>query len=414
MTVRAKVGSRAATAAIAGWAVACGAAFPTSALAQTVTQEVAVSVGGSVATNPYLEDDDQGASVGGTVEIRPRLTYDTSVTRFDLEAFAQGTAFVDKYGFEDDYGVSAGVNHRASERLGLRMNAGVSSLASPATDSLWSPDLGGVTPSEPLPPQIPVDDVTVLGQRGRSTSISAGAGAEYIINAQNSVDFEGSYQDVSLTHPGTSDYNTIRFDGRYTRVLSERASVGLIAGYRRFNYDDTLQPDARSITALGSISWRLGEAWSLTASAGAQRTRTDESATAPAFTHTSLTANATLCRSDERERLCLDYSRQAQPTGLAGIRNTDAASLSYNVRVSESDTVSLGGSYSRSSGLGSGVTAFPAMTFAGVRGDFQHRFNSRLSGYAEVSVDRIRRSGLSVDPRVRVGAGVRYLLGRTG
>ena len=96
MTVRAKVGSRAATAAVAGWAAACGAAFPTSALAQTVTQEVAVSVGGSVATNPYLEDNDPGASVGGTVEIRPRLTYDTSVTRFDLEAFAQGTAFVDK------------------------------------------------------------------------------------------------------------------------------------------------------------------------------------------------------------------------------------------------------------------------------------------------------------------------------
>jgi hypothetical protein len=401
----------ASSTAVAGVALLCGGAFPLSAGAQTVTQEIVVSVGGTVASNPYYDEADAGASVGGTFEIRPRVTYDTSITRFDLEAFAQGTAFVEDYGFEDNYGAFANINHRASERLSLQVNAGATSTASPIYNELWTTGGLGAGPDEPLPPA-PFDDITVLGQRGRNTSISAGAGGEYIIDAQNRLAFAGSYETVMLTHPGAEDYDVAQVNGRYSRVLNERATVGLAAAYQQFNYDDALVPDGRTMSVLGSLTLRLDEVWTLSADAGVQRTRLEAGATAPAFNNTSLTANASLCRNDQREGFCVNFSRESRPTAYAGVRSTNAGSFSYRLRTSEYGSLTLGGGYSRSSGLDGGLAAVPATSLVSVRGGYEHRLNERLSGYVEASGDRLRGSTISSDPRARFGIGIRYRFGR--
>lgn len=403
----------AGTTAVACVALACGGAISSSVLAQTVSQEMVVSVGGTVASNPYYDEADAGTSVGATVEVRPRVTYDTSVTRFDLEAFAQGTAYAENYGFEDNYGAFANIDHRASERLSLNVNAGVTSTASPVFDELWATGGPGAAPGEPVPP-VPVDDVTVLGQRGRTTAISVGAGADYTIDAQNQLGFSGSYETVSLTHPGAEDYDIAEANARYSHVLNERATIGLAAGYQQFNYDDPLVPDARTMSLLGSLSLRLDEAWTLSADAGVQRTHLEAGVTAAEFDSTSLTANANLCRNDQREGFCVSFSRESRPSAYAGVRSTNAANFSYNLRVTEYDSLTLGGGYSRGSALDdAGVGATPATSLVSVRGGYERRFNQRLSGYVEASADRLRGSGISSDPRWRTGVGIRYHFGRS-
>jgi len=88
MTRRIQSAGPATAIGLAGIAMAIGA-IPATSTAQTVTQEVAVSLGAEATKNPYFEQVDQSTSVGATAEIRPRLSYDTSVTRFELEAFAR-------------------------------------------------------------------------------------------------------------------------------------------------------------------------------------------------------------------------------------------------------------------------------------------------------------------------------------
>jgi hypothetical protein len=410
MRARVPRGRRRAPIAAVGLALACGAGAASPADAQTLTQSVTVRVGGEVVTNPYLEDVDQGASVAGTAEIRPRLSYSDSITQFDLNAFARGSAYADKYDFEDNYGVSANVSQRLSERLRLSMNAGIFSTVSQSYAGLWPVDGGVVTPGEPSIPQMP-DDVTLLGRRGRTTSISAGASAEYTLDAYNQLAFNGSYRTMSLTQVGAAEYDVAELGGRYNRVVDERTSVGLVAGYRVFDYKEAGIADARSASLLGSLSLVLDQAWTLSASGGVERTRLEATPLVAASTNTSLTATASLCRADSREKFCFDYSRQSEPTSYAGIRTSDRVGLSYNRRLSAYDSVTLGGSYSRNGG---GFATGPGTSLLGVRGSFDHRFGERLSGYVEASYDRPHRRNLSIEPRARVGAGISYVIGRRG
>jgi hypothetical protein len=414
MRLRERTRRRPTPIAVAGLVLACaaGAAFPAGA--QTLTQEVSVRMGGEVVNNPYLEEDSQGVSVAGTAEIRPRLSYDDSVTRFDLEAFARGSAYVDKYDFEDNFGGSANVSQRLSERLKLLMGGSVLSSESQSYSGLW-PSAGGIAgPGEPSIPQVP-GDVTVLGQRGRTTSISGRVGGEYTLDARSQLALNGSYRTIFLTQLGAEEYEVAELQGSYNRSIDERTGVGLVAGYRLFNYREAGLADARSASLLGSLSLLLGQAWTLEASAGVERTRLEGTPTAAASTRTAFTASGTLCRRDARERFCLDYSRQSQPTSYAGISNSDLLGLSYNRRLSEYDSITLGGTYSRNGGGSvSGLSVIPATTLYGVKASFDHRFSERLSGYVETAYDRLHRSDISIEPRARLGAGISYVFGRRG
>jgi len=412
MSRRVRTGRRLAAIAVTGCALVCTGAIASPAGAQALTQEVAVRLGGEVATNPYLDESDSGVTVAGTAEVRPRLSFDNSVTRFDLEAYAQGRAYADKYDFEDNYGVAASVSQRMSDRLSLSLNGSVDSTVAQGGQGWWSGIGGGV--EGPTFPQVP-GDVTVLGRRGRTTSIAGSARADYSIDAYNQISVNGGYRTMSLTQLGASEYSVANVGAQYNRVISERTSVGLVAGYRLFDYKDSALADARSLSLLGSISLVLAEAWTLEASAGVERTRNEQTLLSPAFTHTGFTASASLCRRDSRESICLDYSRQSEPTSFAGIRTSDLLGLAYSRQLTPYDSFTLGANYSRSGGgLGTGPGNIPPTTLAGVRGGLDHRFSQRLSGYVEASLDRLRRRDISIDPRARLGVGIRYLFGRIG
>lgn len=393
-------------------ALACGLLACPAASAQGMTGEVEISAGGVVVDNPYLDETDSSVTAAATIEIRPRLTYDDSVTQIDLTALAQGKAYVDTYDFEDNYGVSANLRHRASEKVQLRASGSVTSSVARGTDLFGGvlPGEGPALPETPAP--LPIEDITTLGQRGRTNAISLGTGVDLTLDARNRLAFDNTYQRLSFSHANATDYSIFQGEARYTRILTERTSVGIIGGYQISDYADRLIPDARSVLGLVSVSHRFDEAWSLTASVGVNRTRIEASAARPSRTQTTLASRASLCRRDSREALCVEFRRQPQATAFGGVRTSSAASVNYNYRVSEYETITLGGSYSRSSALDGGPTLIPAATFAGVRGRYDRRLAERLSVYAEAGVDRIYRNDLSIEPRKMVGVGVSYTFGR--
>ncbi len=398
----------------AGAAVALAQVLGGVAMAQQSTGQVEIRAGATVVDNPFLRDGESGAAVGGMIEIQPRLTYETAVTRVDLDALARLSEFADKYESDQTFSASARINHRADERLTLNANASIFSSRSHSTDFLIGNRFG--SGNEPALPNLPtgpqLDDITTLGQRGRTTTLRLGAGLEYTLDARNRVAFDGSFTDTSFTQQGATDYAVGQIEGRYTRIIDERTSVGVIAGYQIYDYSDPTLADARSGLGMLALSHRLDANWSLTASAGVNRTKVDAVPLVPGRTITSFSARAGLCYRTDREGFCLDYSRQPQATAFSGVRTTDTASLSYDHRLSERDTVSLGGQYSRSGRDLAGPVAIPSTTLYGVRGRFDRRLNQRLGAYVEASADRLEQANLDVQPRLMVGAGISFVLGR--
>jgi len=395
-------------------ALACGLlASPAAVSAQRLTGEVVVEAGGAVVDNPYLDESDSNVTASGTVQVRPRLTYDSSVTQVDLTALAQGKAYADRYDFEDNYGVSVGISHRASERIQLRATGAFTSSVARGSDLFPRvfPGDGPALPETPGP--LPIDDITTLGQRGRTNALSLGSGVDYTIDARNRLTFDNTYQRLTFDQPNASDYSIFQGEARYTRVLTESTSVGAIVGYQISDYTDPLTSDARTVLGLASVSHRLDEAWSLSASLGVNRTRSEGTVGRPSRTATTLASRATVCRRDSREALCIEFRRQPQPAAFGGVRNSTAASVNYNYRLSERETITLGGSYSRTGGFDDAVAPLQPATFVGVRGRYDRRLSQRLTAYAEASVDRIYRSDLSVEPRKRIGVGISYTFGRT-
>ncbi len=394
-------------------AAACGLIACPAASAQELRGEVTVSAGAVIVDNPYLETNDAGVTAGANLQVQPRLTYDNSVTRVDLVALAQGKAYADSYDFEDNYAVSTALRHRFSDRMQLRATGGLTSNVARGTDLLGGafPTDGPALPGTPAP--LPIEDITVIGQRGRTTTLSLGTGVDWTVDARNQLSFDHTFQRSSFDQPNTSNYNIYQGEARYTRVLTERTSVGLIAGYQVSDFGDPLSPDAGSVLGLASIAHRLSEAWSLSASVGVNRTRIDASPVQPRQTRTTLATRVNLCRRDSRETFCVDLRRQPQPAATGSVRNSTVIAANYSYRLSERDNVTLGGIYSRSSALRDiGPIIDGPTDFIGVRGRYTRRISERLSGYAEASVDRISGANQSIEPRKLIGVGVSYTFGR--
>lgn len=381
--------------------------------AQDVRTGADIHLGGEVAKNPYLEQGNAEVTAAALVEFRPWLRQENALTTLDIEGSIQARQFTSHYGLEDNYRASMRVGHRASDRLMLTGGAGFSSTESRRGGSFGrfeiDPNLVGppLVPIDPLP-----DDVTVLGIRGRTTTADAILGANYAIDARRSVSVGVDFRDVSLNHANAVDYRTYGAQTRFNQLIDEATSVGIIFGYREIDYRSALGGDAETISAMGALSHRLDERWSLNASLGASRTSIEAGGGLPSRTWTSLTAQISLCSRDEYGSICIDYQRQPQPSGLGTVRTSDILGLSFSRRLSASDRVSLGASYSRNGGATGFAGAHPSIELVSARAMYTRDFNERLSGFLSASTSRISRADIALEPNVNVGAGIIIRLGQ--
>lgn len=382
--------------------------------AQNTTAGVDIKVGAEAISNPYLDDIDASLTAAGSAEVRPWLRSEFQNLTFDLEAFTQVREFANAENLEDNYGASLRVQGRASERAKLFARASIDSTAS-RVGTVFGPALSNIDePAFPTPPIGPTlgEDITLLGLRGRSTTINAAAGAQIAWDARTALNVDIGYQNVSFSGNPGEDYQSYSAGLGIMRSLSEQTSVGLTGGVQRADYKGSVIGDATSFTGLFALNHRFNEKLTLNASLGMSATKIEETSVRPKRTVTALATDLSLCDRDSRRGLCLNYRRMPQPTALGGVRTSDTVGMTFDERISEKDRFEMGASYSRTSAGDTATNAvLPSVEYATVRTTFERSFSSRLDGFVYASVARIFRDDLRTDPSINVGVGLRLRFG---
>ncbi|WP_432199777.1 hypothetical protein ACRAQ7_08730 [Erythrobacter sp. W53] len=382
--------------------------------AQSTKAGVDLSLSAEAASNPILNDTNTDLAPAGTVEVRPWIRTETGTTTFDLEAFANLREFVSDYDSEDRYGGFASVASRVSERVTLRANAGVfssngrlGSLAQTGVPVVQNP--GG--PSIPIDPALG-NDITVLGQDGRTTSWNVGAGLDAQVSERDTITFGAGFQDLSLSDSlQGEEYKSYSGDIGWQHRLNERTSVGLFGGIRETNFDDELSGDTTTYSGGVSLNQAIGSEGSLELGVGVAQTEIDGTPLVPARDVTTLTTQAALCQRNNRRDLCLNYRRTPLPTAFGGVRNSDSLGVSLSERLSDRDRLTVGGNYARTSDGVTGPLLIPQVEFADVRAAINRRFNDRLDGFIFAGASRLYRDDLATDASVNFGLGIRVRLG---
>ena len=151
-------------------------------------------------------------------------------------------------------------------------------------------------------------------------------------------------EDFQFYQENAQDYRTHEVATTLTQVVDATTSVGAALSFRQTDYEASTVPDARIVVAMGSLSHRLDERWTLEASAGASVTRAEAAGPFARREATSITTAVSLCRRERRGGLCVDYRREPEPTGLGEVRNSESASLNYNMEWAERNSLSIGAS----------------------------------------------------------------------
>ena len=395
-----------------GLAVLAG--MSSAAGAQGTQASVSVSTGASVETNPYNTPGVDNASIAATADVRPSLQWSDERSTASLNASAQFRQFVERYGLEDNYGLSGNVSTRVSERITVFSNAGFSSsqggfgnfpqsALSPTNPT--TPDVG------PVIPDPSIIDVSLLGRRVRSTSFDFSAGGNAQVTEYSTLSLSVSGRGNRFRQAGFGDFNSVSGQSSYSHQISESTSVGVSGTLTRTDYLGTPVGDARTTSLSGTFNRKLGETWTLFLSAGLSRTRIDQLPGTPDSKFDSFTTQINFCNQGERGRLCISGSRSPEPSANGNVRVNTSFNADYSLRVSERETVTLSGSYART-GRGQGIAAvLPGVDFASANLRYENRLRDNLSFYAGTNTSKIFQSTGSNGTNFGVNVGLQYSFG---
>lgn len=403
--------------------------------AQSVRSGIDLIGEAEVTSNPYLDEESTELVGAGTVEVRPWVVGETDTGRVEIEGFARGRAFTGRYDFEDTFGGALRASHRASERTNYFGQANVVSTSARSNFSRFNrpsfgfdfdpltpgtpplPETPGIVPPTagpaPLPGAAivpPIDDITIVGLRGRSTTLSISAGMNRVLDTVSSLNASVGYNRLFASDDAISGYDSGTINLGYSRQLSSRTSAGLSLNVGQARYENDL-PETTTYGASANVQHRFDDTWSLNASVGISNSRSEASGIFPAINDTALVGNIGICRARPQSRLCAAYSRSQQPSTLGQVRTSDSLDLTFSQRLSARDRLDLYGNYARSGGTSDVPSQFDNVEIASAGGSYSRTFSDRIEGFAFARASRSWGGLLSEDPSLSFGVGVRARLG---
>lgn len=396
--------------------------------AQSATRTgVDVSAEAEATTNPYLDENSKEWVGAGTVEVRPWLISETAKDRVQLEAFARGRAFTSGFDFEDTFGGSVSATHRASPRTNYFGQANVVSTSARSNFSRFNrggfafDPLAPVDPNAPVTPVDPVtglgpvvlpplDDITIVGLQGRSTTLSIGAGVNQQLDTRSSVNVTVDYNRLWVDGSQFSGYDSAAISASYSRRLSSRTTGGFTLSAGQSRYDADL-PKTTTYGAFVNLEQQLPRGWSLAGSVGVSHSQSPAFGIIPEVSQTGIAGNLNLCRTDARSRLCLGASRSQQPSTLGQVRTAEAIDLTYSERLSARSRVDLYANYARSIAPSEIATPFDEVEIASVGATLTRVLNERLDGYLFGRASRSYGGLLTDEPSIAFGVGIRARFG---
>lgn len=159
--------------------------------------------------------------------------------------------------------------------------------------------------------------------------------------------------------------------------MSDRWTVGIRGSVSAFDYR-AANGDSRVYPIEATVSGRLSAVWSVDGALGVTFVDSDAIGSTR---RTSVSGNANLCRQGELSSLCIQAARQVSPTGLVGSQYVTSAGLTWSMRMSERENVSLSGNYSKVGGDNNGLPGnalFLQNEFVQAVASYDRRITQRL------------------------------------
>lgn len=338
-------------------ATAALAAAATPAFAQS---GFSIAVDGTVgySSNPFLVGGSDTGSGYANVSLRPRYDHETARGVTSLFGTYSRSEYFRHYNHADGYSVDLTHDQQLSEKLSVNAGVGYNSSLTSLTDPI---------------------DIGTGAFRQRRQTFHARGGLAYRPDSRSTWTAGAGYQHAryprsSVNPPVT--YNYDQYDGSigYQRTVSETLQLGVRLSALR--YESDFGGDSDMLTPSATFTKKFSERLTLDGSLGVMF-RKSHGGGLPDDKFTGLAASLNLCDATTRGSLCLHGRRDATATGLGELRTINEVGADYSYRVSERDTVSLNGLYSRSSGRS--VLVSDRIEYATLGGRYSHELNERMT-----------------------------------
>jgi hypothetical protein len=375
---------------VAGAAVlftACPAAAQTGS-------DVSVTASTAYDSNPFLAFGNDTETASFRLELAPSVYRSDGISSLKVSGRVEHVEYVRRYDSAQNLSANVAASHRISERLDATANFSISSSVS-TTDFVGPIGVGDEVGSNDLP--LPIDnDITLLGDRQRRNQAAADATLRYTPSEFDEIRWSSSARAnrYGAARLQDSDYASQRL--AYSRRINDGFMIGGLVDASISNFRDTRVGDARTLSPQLSVSALLGARLQASVSFGVAFTRTNLAVGRD--TSTTFAGNATLCHKGSLSNFCVNGSRQVLPSAIGGVRKQTSAGATYSLRLSERETVQLGGSYS----VASAPLAGAGGDFESIRGyaRYERLLNERTrlfasAGYSDTSDDLgARRSNI--------------------
>lgn len=363
------------------------------AAAQTGS-DVSVTASTAYDSNPFLAFGNDTETASFRLELAPSVYRSDGISSLKVSGRVEHVEYMRRYDSAQNLSANVAASHRISERLDATAIFSISSSVS-TTDFVGPIGVGDEVGSDELP--LPIDnDITLLGDRQRRNQAAADATLRYTPSEFDEIRWSSSARAnrYGAARLQDSDYASQRL--AYSRRINDGFMIGGLVDASISNFRDTRVGDARTLSPQLSVSALLGARLQASGSFGVAFTRTNLAVGRD--TSTTFAGNATLCHKGSLSNFCVNGSRQVLPSAIGGVRKQTSAGATYSLRLSERETVQLGGSYS----VASAPLAGAGGDFESIRGyaRYERLLNERTrlfasAGYSDTSDDLgARRSNI--------------------
>lgn len=369
---------------------------------------VVVGTGVSAGTNPYLSIGSDTGALSAYLDVAPYWSMDDEVSTVVL----RGSARVERFTNLDSTNTSAlaslAVTRRLSDTVSLRGGADFKTDKASAQDILNGRTNGG----DPVPGAgPPFNDVSFVGGRSRTTTMTARVGATFSLSDQSSIDGDVSAGSYRYRDSSLADYRFASQRLGYSSVLTERTTLTANLDLEEVDYLGRRPGDSLIVTPLVGLSRQLSETTNASFSAGVSVSRLRQVDGSYDRT-TGLALRGRLCNETVRGRICADVDRSSQPTALGDVRLVTSLAASASMRLNQRDSFLLTASGSRTSESG-GISRGRSATFAGASAELSRQVSPRVALFGSLAYADIFDAGVARRASLQVRIGAQYRFGAT-
>jgi hypothetical protein len=340
-------------------------------------------------SNPFLNENAKG-SLTGDITLSPQIDWVTPTSSTKLSGQVNRVEYLKNYDASRSYDATLTRNQQFNEKLSGNAQIGFSD----STTALLEPG----------------EDDFGTSSNNRRRQYSGSGSLSYQPDARNSFTTGANYQKAQYPgeDSGLNDYDSYGGSFGYSRVISDRTTVGVTLGVSQMNSKNN--PDSTSYQPQITLKHAFNSAWSLDAAVGIIFQRTKFGGATDSTRNLGLQLD--LCGTYPRQSICIGASRDSSASGYGGPRIRSEAHVNYSYQLNERSRITANGTYTTDK---SSSFAFVAdkIEYARASAGYERDLTQRLSVGALADYSWRSFSGSSSSNSIAGSAYLRMKFGRT-